>query len=87
MSHEDKLEQARKNMAPIAADYHELFSSPTGQRVMKHLKSNWDNDKLAHFDSPNKTYWMLGARDLLISIEQMIKIHEKLSGADDEQIS
>lgn len=79
---EARLEELRAEMAKSAADYHELFTSPTGQRVIKDLEKRWDQE-LADFSNPNVTYWRLGARDLLVSIKQMIKIHEKLNGADE----
>lgn len=78
-------QQAFDNLKKNAVDFHDTFSSPEGQRVIKHLENEFEKKGLANVDNPNETFYRLGGRDLLVYIKQMVETHERnVTGADNE---
>lgn len=75
---QDKFAKLREK----SADFHQLFTSKDGQKVLGHLRKEFGDVPLADTDNPNKTFFNLGSRDLLVYIESMIEAHEKLNNPE-----
>ena len=63
---------ALENLGKKAGDFHKLFTSPIGVKVLEALEEEFNPDKL--FGSNNaETNYKVGARDVVIYIRQMIR--------------
>ena len=55
-----------------AGDFHKLFTSPIGVKVLESLEEEFNPDKLLGKDDAETNY-KVGARDVVIYIRQMIR--------------
>ncbi len=58
-----------------AGDFHKLFTSPIGVKVLESLEEEFNPDKLLGKDDAETNY-KVGARDVVIYIRQMIRYKE-----------
>jgi hypothetical protein len=74
---EDKRpkEVAIEALGAKAGDFHKLFTSPVGVKVLKSLEEEFNPDVLIG-ETDAKTNYNVGARDVVIYIRQMIRYKE-----------
>jgi hypothetical protein len=58
-----------------------IFSGPEGQKALKALQDEFDQLNIMS-ETPEKTAYKLGQRDVVKYIEQLIHAHEKLENDD-----
>lgn len=74
---EDKQpkEAAIEALGVKAGDFHKLFTSPVGVKVLRALEEEFNPDVLIG-ETDAKTNYNVGARDVVIYIRQMIRYKE-----------
>ena len=74
---EDKRpkEAAIEALGQKAGDFHKLFTSPVGVKVLESLEEEFNPDVLIG-ETNAKTNYNVGARDVVIYIRQMIRYNE-----------
>lgn len=77
MAQEDKQprEAAREALNKKATDFHQLFTSPVGVKVLAALEEEFNPDVLIG-ETDAKTNYNVGGRDVVIYIRQMIRYKE-----------
>ena len=77
MTQENKRpkEAALENLGKKAGDFHALFTSPVGVKVLEALEEEFNPDVLLASD-PHETSYNVGRRDVIIYIRQMIRYKE-----------
>lgn len=68
-------EAAIEALGKKAGDFHKLFTSPIGVKVLESLEEEFNPDKLIGKDDAETNY-KVGARDVVIYIRQMIRYKE-----------
>jgi hypothetical protein len=71
-----RKELALDNVRKKSADFHTLFTSPVGEKVLKYLEDEFDKDEIFQVGDPHATAYMLGKRDVIVYIRQMIRVKE-----------
>ncbi len=66
---------AMENLEKKAGDFHQLFTSPVGVKVLEALEEEFNPDKLIGSNNAETNY-NVGARDVIIYIRQMIRLKE-----------
>ena len=67
-----KKEAAIEALGQKAGDFHKLFTSPVGVKVLQALEEEFNPDVLIGANNA-KTNYNVGARDVVIYIRQMIR--------------
>ena len=68
-------EAAIEAVGKKAGDFHKLFTSPVGVKVLQHLEDEFNPDVLIG-ETDAKTNYNVGSRDVVIYIRQMIRYNE-----------
>ena len=76
LSKEEKREIALENVRKKSADFHKLFTSPIGEKVLRYLEDEFDADEIFQAGVPDGTAYNLGRRDVIVYIRQMIRVKE-----------
>ena len=76
LSQEEKKQALLDNVRKKSGDFHKLFTSPIGEKVLKYLEDEFDNEKLFVAGVPDETGYNLGGRDVIVYIRQMIRVKE-----------
>ena len=72
------LEKTKLTLAKKAAIVKRAFSTEEGRKVLGYLEDEFEKSDLADADV-YKTYYNLGARDLLTYIKQLIRYDEEMN--------
>lgn len=77
MDQKDKQpkEAAIEALGKKAGDFHTLFTSPVGVKVLKALEEEFDKDTLMASTNAETNY-NVGRRDVIVYIRQMIRYRE-----------
>lgn len=79
MAQDQKSKQSREAaveaLGKKARDFHQLFTSPVGVKVLEALEEEFNPDKLLG-ETDAKTNYNVGGRDVVIYIRQMIRYNE-----------
>ena len=70
-------EAAIEALGKKSRDFHTLFTSPVGVKVLEALEEEFNPDKLIG-ETDAKTNYNVGARDVVIYIRQMIRYNENV---------
>lgn len=70
-------DEVKRKLMIKAGLVHKVFSSPDGKQVFEFLKEQFDSGELFSPDNPNLTNYRLGARDVVVYIQQLINHKEK----------
>ena len=76
LNKEEKRQQALDTVVAKSGDFHKLFTSPIGKKVLEYLEDEFDNEKLFVAGVPDHTGYNLGGRDVIVYIRQMIRLKE-----------
>ena len=68
-------EAAIEALGKKAGNFHKLFTSPVGVKVLKALEEEFNPDVLMNPD-PHMTSYNVGRRDVIVYIRQMIRYKE-----------
>lgn len=71
------LETAKERLKKKAKVFQNLFSTPDGKKALEALQQEFDSVDIMS-DTPEKTAYRLGQRDVVKYIEQMIQAPEKM---------
>ncbi len=66
----------KERLARKAMLFQQLFKSPLGEEALEYLKEEFTNGEMFSQD-PLSTAYKLGARDVVIYIQQMVKFGDK----------
>lgn len=80
MTNEEKIEKMKVALEAKAARFAEIFTTPKGQEVLRDLREEFDGEMLD--DNPYKTHYNLGKRDIIVYIEQLIRLHNRRLNED-----
>lgn len=76
LTQEQKRALALDNVRRKSSDFHSLFTSPVGEKVLKYLEDEFDADEIFQAGVPDGTAYNLGRRDVIVYIRQMIRAKE-----------
>ena len=76
LTQEQKKQLALDNVRRKSADFHSLFTSPVGEKVLQYLEDEFDKDEIFRAGVPDATAYNLGRRDVVVYIRQMIRVKE-----------
>jgi len=76
LSKEEKRRLALDAVHLKAGDFHKLFTSPVGKKVLQYLEDEFDDDEIFRAGVPDGTAYNLGRRDVIVYIRQMIRLKE-----------
>jgi hypothetical protein len=77
-------EAALEALGKKAGDFHTLFTSPVGVKVLEALEEEFNPDSLIGKDDADTNY-KVGRRDVVIYIRQMIRYKENARRAELER--
>lgn len=72
MSESKTLEERRRELLRKAADFEQLFETPTGKKVLEHLEAEF-NPVALFSDNPHRTSYNTGRRDVVEYIKEMMR--------------
>lgn len=72
----EKVERAHENIRKKSREFHTLFTSPVGVKVLKYLEDEFDSLEIFQAGVPDGTAYNLGRRDVIEYIRQMIRVKE-----------
>ncbi len=76
LTQEQKRALALDNVRIKSRDFHILFTSPVGVKVLKYLEDEFDQEDIFQAGVPDGTAYNLGRRDVVLYIRQMIRVTE-----------
>jgi hypothetical protein len=76
LTQEQKKALALDNVRKKSKDFHTLFTSPAGVKVLEYLGEEFDQDEIFQAGVPDGTAYNLGRRDVIVYIRQMIRVTE-----------
>ena len=76
LTQEQKKALALDNVRKKSKDFHALFTSPVGVKVLKYLEDEFDQDEIFQAGVPDGTAYNLGRRDVIVYIRQMMRVTE-----------
>jgi len=72
----EKRQTALDAVVKKSGDFHKLFTSPIGKKVLGYLEEEFDQEKIFQAGVPDHTAYNLGSRDVCVYIRQMIRLKE-----------
>ena len=76
LTQEQKKALALDNVRRKSKDFHALFTSPVGVKVLGYLEDEFDLDEIFQAGVPDQTAYNCGRRDVIVYIRQMMRVTE-----------
>jgi hypothetical protein len=76
LTQEQKRALALDNVKRKSKNFHILFTSPVGAKVLEYLEDEFDQEEIFQAGVPDGTAYNLGRRDVIVYIRQMIRVTE-----------
>jgi hypothetical protein len=74
--------QALDNLVKKSSYFYHVFTSPDGKKVLEALESEFNSDSIFVPMDPHATAYNLGKRDVIIYINQLIRMKENAARAE-----
>jgi len=82
LSKAEKRQQVIDTVVNKSGYFYRIFTSPDGKKVLKWLEEEFDKDEIFQPGDPHATAHMLGKRDVIVYIRQMIRLKENARRAE-----
>lgn len=83
LNKEEKRQLVLDNVVKKSGRFYRLFTSPIGAEVLKDLEDEFNKDDIFREGMPDATAHMLGKRDVIIYIHQMIRLKQNANRAEE----